>query len=172
MPQNALGRIGKVLSLFEEYVLFLITLQMGLSIFLQVIMRYVFMSAITWLDELVHIEVVFLTFFGASLGIKYGSHIAVDILKNQIEREPYHSLVEAFTHLAAAVYVGIVVYFGMNLYVAMSKFTHFTPALRIPKHYLYLIVCIGLTLIVIRSLIRCWQALASLATSRTSEVKT
>jgi TRAP-type C4-dicarboxylate transport system permease small subunit len=171
MPRNALGRIGKVFSLFEEYALFFMTLQMGLSIFLQVAMRYVFNSAITWLDELVHIEVVFLTFFGAGLGIKYGSHIAVDVLRNQVQREPYRSLVEAFTHLAAAVYVGIVVYFGMNLYVAMSKFTHFTPALRIPKHYLYLIVCIGLALIVIRSVIRGCQALASLATSRAREVK-
>lgn len=171
MFQSALGRIGKILSLFEEYVLFLMTLQMGLSIFLQVVMRYVFMSAITWLDELVHIEVIFLTFFGASLGIKYGSHIAVDVLKNRIAREPYRSLLEAFTHLAAAAYIATVVYFGMNLYVAMSRFTHFTPALRIPKHYLYLIVCIGLSLIVIRSAIRFWQALASLATGSTTEVK-
>ena len=171
MPQNGFGRIGKVFSLLEEYVLFLMTLQMGLSIFLQVVMRYVFMSAITWLDELVHVEVIFFTFFGASLGIKYGSHIAVDVLKRQIGREPYRSLVEAFTHLAAAVYVGIVVYFGMNLYTAMSTFTHFTPALRIPKHYLYLVVCIGLGLVVIRSLIRFCQALASLAKGRAREVK-
>jgi C4-dicarboxylate transporter DctQ subunit len=154
MPQNAPGRMGKVFSLFEEYILFLMTLQMGLSIFLQVVMRYVFNSAITWLDELVHIEVIFLTFFGASLGIKYGSHIAVDALKRLIRKEPYQSLVEAFAHLVTAAYIGIIIYFGMTLYAAMAKFTHFTPALRIPKHYLYLIVCIGLALIGIRSLIR------------------
>jgi TRAP-type C4-dicarboxylate transport system permease small subunit len=171
MGTSVIGRIGRALGLFEEYVLFLMTLQMGLCVFLQVVMRYVFSSAITWLDELVHIEVILLTFFGASLGIKYGSHIAVDVVKNQIKREPYRSLLEAFGHLVMAVYVGFLVYFGMNLYVAMSKFTHFTPALRIPKHYLYLIVCSGLSLIVARSVIRLFQTLGSLATKQTGEVK-
>jgi TRAP-type C4-dicarboxylate transport system permease small subunit len=171
MGQSAMGRIGRALSLFEEYVLFLMTLQMGLSVFLQVVMRYVFFSAITWLDELVHIEVIMLTFFGASLGIKYGSHIAVDVLKNQIDKEPYRSLMEAFTHLITAVYVGILVYYGMALYAAMSKFTHYTPALRIPKHYLYLIVCMGLGLIVARSVIGFFQTLRSLAAKRMGEVR-
>jgi len=171
MGQSASGRIVRTLGLFEEYVLFLMTLQMGLSVFIQVVMRYVFFSAITWLDELVHIEVIMLTFFGASLGIKYGSHIAVDVLKNQVKKEPYRSLLEAFTHLVMAAYVGFLVYYGMNLYVAMSKFTHFTPALRIPKHYLYLLVCVALGMIVVRSIIGLIQALGSLAAKPYNEVK-
>jgi TRAP-type C4-dicarboxylate transport system permease small subunit len=171
MGQSAVGRIGRALGVFEEYALYLITLQMGLSIFIQVVMRYVFFSAITWLDELVHIEVIMLTFFGASLGVKYGSHIAVDVLKNQVKKEPFRSLLEALTHLVLAVYVGFLVYYGMNLYVAMSKFTHFTPALRIPKHYLYLLVCIALGIIVVRSLTGFIQALRPLAAKRAAEVK-
>ncbi len=171
MGQSAVGRIGRALGVFEEYALYLITLQMGLSIFIQVVMRYVFFSAITWLDELVHIEVIMLTFFGASLGVKYGSHIAVDVLKNQVKKEPFRSLLEALTHLFLAVYVGFLVYYGMNLYVAMSKFTHFTPALRIPKHYLYLLVCIALGIIVVRSLTGFIQALKPLVAKQAAEVK-
>ncbi len=171
MGQSAVGRIGRALGVFEEYALYLITLQMGLSIFIQVVMRYVFFSAITWLDELVHIEVIMLTFFGASLGVKYGAHIAVDVLKNQVKKEPFRSLLEAFTHLVLAVYVGFLVYYGMNLYVAMSKFTHFTPALRIPKHYLYLLVCIALGMIVVRSLTGFIQALRPLVAKQAVEVK-
>lgn len=171
MGQSAVGRIGRALGVFEEYALYLITLQMGLSIFIQVVMRYVFFSAITWLDELVHIEVIMLTFFGASLGVKYGSHIAVDVLKNQVKKEPYRSLLESFTHVVMAAYVGFLLYYGLNLYVAMSKFTHFTPALRIPKHYLYLLVCIALGTIVVRSLIGFIQALGPLVTKQAGEVK-
>ena len=69
-------KIFRVLNRIEEYFLCLMVLQMGLSIFLQVVLRYTFHAAITWLDELVHIEVILLTFFGAGLGVKYGFHIS------------------------------------------------------------------------------------------------
>ena len=164
-----LGRIAAMLSRVEEWILSLMVLQMGLSIFLQVVMRYVFHSAITWLDELVHIEVVFLTFFGASLGIKYGAHISVDALKNVVKGRAVH-LLDALNHLAIAVYSGLVIYFGYNLVSLMAGRHHFTPTLRIPKHYLYVGVCLGLGLICLRSLVKTWQSLAALRGGDSREV--
>ena len=146
----------------------LMVLQMGLSIFLQVILRYTFHAAITWLDELVHIEVVLLTFFGAGLGIKYGSHISVDILKKSV-KEPFQSLLEVLSHLVIAAYVALVVYFGGGLIMLMASRPHFTPTLRIPKHYLYFIVCVGLSLICIRSILKSYQILADLLSAKSSE---
>ncbi len=159
------SRISEGLSRVEEYVLFLAVLQMGLSIFLQVIMRYGFQSAITWLDELVHIEVVFLTFFGASLGIKYGAHISVDALRKHIVKEPYRSLIEVFDHLVMAVYATVMVYFGMDLISAMTRRPHYTPTLRIPKHELYFVVCLALALIALRSFLGVWQAVKKLVSA-------
>jgi C4-dicarboxylate transporter DctQ subunit len=171
MGQGAIGRIGRALGLFEEYALFLMTLQMGVSVFVQVVMRYVFFSAITWLDELVHIEVIMLTFFGASLCVKYSAHISVDALKKSVHREPYRSVMEALTHLVMAVYVAIVGYFGMKLIAAMTTHTHYTPTLRIPKHYLYFVVCVALALIGIRSILGVYRALRTARTGRVEEVK-
>jgi TRAP-type C4-dicarboxylate transport system permease small subunit len=142
---------------------------MGVSVFVQVVMRYVFRSAVTWLDELVHIEVIFLTFFGASLGIKYGAHISVDVLKNIVSKEPYRSLLEAFTHLVTAFYAGMLIYFGMNLIGLMTTRVHYTPTLRIPKHYLYFVVCAGLALIGIRGVIRFVQTFAALRAKHKGE---
>jgi C4-dicarboxylate transporter DctQ subunit len=156
-----LSRTAFLLSRLEEWILSLMVLQMGLSIFLQVVMRYAFHSAITWLDELVHIEVVFLTFFGASLGIKYGTHISVDALKNAVKGRAVH-LLDALSHLAIAVYSGLVILFGYNLVELMAGRHHFTPTLRIPKHYLYVVVCVGLGLICMRSLVKTWHSLAAL----------
>ncbi len=155
-----LGRTARLLSSLEEWILSLMVLQMGLSIFLQVVMRYVFHSAITWLDELVHIEVVLLTFFGAGLGIKYGAHISVDALKTVV-RGPLSHLLDALNHLVIAVYSGFMISFGYNLVSLMAGRHHFTPTLRIPKHYLYVAVCVGLGLICLRSLIKTWQSLAA-----------
>jgi TRAP-type C4-dicarboxylate transport system permease small subunit len=161
----------RILNHIEEYILCLMVLQMGLSVFLQVVLRYTFHAAITWLDELVHIEVVLLTFFGAGLGIKYGSHISVDILKKSF-KEPFESLLDVLNHLIIAAYVALVVYFGAGLIKLMAERPHFTPTLRIPKHYLYFIVCVGLSLICIRSIFKCCQILSDLfsgkSTGRTS----
>ena len=160
-------KIFRILNHIEEYVLCFMVLQMGLSIFLQVVLRYTFHTAITWLDELVHIEVVLLTFFGAGLGIKYGSHISVDILKKSV-KEPFQSLLEVLNHLVIAVYVMLVVYFGAGLIKLMAARPHFTPTLRIPKHYLYFIVCVGLSLICIRSILKSYQILADLFAGKSS----
>jgi C4-dicarboxylate transporter DctQ subunit len=171
MQGSLISKIGRGLSHVEEYVLFLMVLQMGISVFIQVVMRYLFQSAITWLDELVHIEVVFLTFFGASLCIKYGAHISVDALKKSVHREPYRSVMEVLNHLVMAVYVAMVVYFGMKLISAMTTYTHYTPTLRIPKHYLYFVVCVALALIGIRSVLGVYRTLRTARTGRVGEVK-
>jgi len=133
-----MGKLARV----EEYVLSLMLFQMGLSGFLQVVMRYGFSSAITWLDELVHYEVVMLTFFGASLGVKYGVHIAVDVTKMRV-RGVGHDLLDAASSLVWLLYVAIVLYFGMRLISMMTGLVQYTPTLRIPKHYLYLLVWLG-----------------------------
>lgn len=145
----------------EEAVLCFMVLQMGLSTFLQVIMRYAFHSAITWLDELVHVEVVLLTFFGAALGIKYGSHICVDVIKTRLQGR-WQTAVELLNHLVIAAYVLMVVRYGAGLIQRMTAHPHFTPTLRIPKHYLYALVCVGLGLIFLRCLIKSGQLIAAL----------
>jgi C4-dicarboxylate transporter DctQ subunit len=171
MQGRMISRIGRGLNHVEEYVLFLMVLQMGISVFIQVVMRYLFQSAITWLDELVHIEVVFLTFFGAGLCIKYGAHISVDALKKSVHREPYRSVMEVLSHLVMAVYVSVVVYFGMKLVSAMSTHTNYTPTLRIPKHFLYFVVCVALALIGMRSLLGIYRTLRTARGGGGEEVK-
>ena len=171
MQTSLISKIGRGLNHVEEYVLFLMVLQMGISVFIQVVMRYLFQSAITWLDELVHIEVVFLTFFGASLCVKYSAHISVDALKKSVHKEPYRSVMEALNHLVMAAYVSIVVSFGMKLISAMMTHTHYTPTLRIPKHNLYFVVCVALALIGVRSLLGVYRTLRTARTGPGEEVK-
>ncbi len=155
-------RTFQVLARLEEYILSFMLLQMGLSGFLQVVMRYGFRSAITWLDELVHYEVVLLTFFGASRGVKYGTHICVDVLKSRV-RGILQDVFEIAGHLILLVYVAIVVYFGMNLILLMLGRIHYTATLRIPKHYLYFLVIVAYGLIGLRSIAGLYQKLSKIA---------
>ncbi len=162
MKSTLITKIGRVLNHDEEYGLFLMVLQMGISIFIQVVMRYLFKSAITWLDEVVHIEVILLTFFGANLCVKYGAHISVDALKKTIKNKFYRRGIEGINHLIMTIYVLVILFFGTQLICAMAVHPHYTPTLRIPKHTLYTVVCIALTLIGIRSLLGFYHTIRSI----------
>jgi TRAP-type C4-dicarboxylate transport system permease small subunit len=70
-----------------------------------------------------------------------------------------------------AVYVSIVICFGMKLISAMTTHTHYTPTLRIPKHYLYFVVCVALALIGVRSLLGVYRTLRTARTGPGEEVK-
>ncbi|MGQ9647817.1 MAG: TRAP transporter small permease [Thermodesulfobacteriota bacterium] len=156
-----LRKAATALASIEEYILSLMLLQMGLSGFLQVVMRYGFNSVITWLDELVHYEVVLLTFFGASLGVKYGVHICVDILKSRAHGF-FKDLLDIISNVFVLIYVLIVVYFGMNLVLLMAGRVHYTPTLRIPKNSIYFLVIVGYGLIGVRTLEQLYQSFLKL----------
>jgi C4-dicarboxylate transporter DctQ subunit len=144
------AKIMRALNRAEEIILAFMLLQVGCSIFLQVVMRFVFNSAISWLDELIHIEVIALAFFGAALGVKHGAHISVDVVKDTVGAV-WRRRLEAFGHLVLAAYSGLVIYCGWSLIALMAARSHATPTLQIPKHYLYIMVAIGMGVIGVRS---------------------
>ncbi|MEJ2168004.1 MAG: hypothetical protein P8X90_20965 [Desulfobacterales bacterium] len=57
-------------------------------------------------------------------------------------------------------------YFGAGLITLVAARPHFTPTLRIPKHYLYFIVCVGLILICIRSILKIYKILRDLLSGK------
>jgi C4-dicarboxylate transporter, DctQ subunit len=160
-----MNRFIGVINRIEEYTLSLMLLQMGLAGFLQVVMRYAFSTAITWLDEFVHFEVVMLTFFGAGLGVKYGVHICVDVVKNRVRGLAY-DLLDAASHVVVLIYVVIVLYFGMILISMMTGLVQYTPTLRLPKHYLYALVWLGYVVIGFRTAIQLYKSLGRLFAKR------
>jgi TRAP-type C4-dicarboxylate transport system permease small subunit len=76
---------------------------------------------------------------------------------------------EALNHLVMAAYVSVLVWFGLKLISAMTTHTYYTPTLRIPKHYLYFIVCVALALIGIRSLLGVYRTLRAATAGREEE---
>ena len=78
-------------------------------------------------------------------------------------------LLGAVNHLIVAVYTGVLIYVGANLISMMSAHPHYTPTLRIPKHYMYFMVVVGLTLIALRCLIKTGRYVYELASGRSLE---
>ena len=76
----------KILDRLEEWIISLMLLAMTGLTFLQVVMRYVFNSGMTWALELTTVFFAIMIFVGVSYGVRVGSHIGVDALVSTCSR--------------------------------------------------------------------------------------
>ena len=57
---------------------------MTVIIILQVFMRYLFLFSLSWSEEVARYLMIWVSFLGASLALKYGFHIGVEFVINRI----------------------------------------------------------------------------------------
>lgn len=102
---------------FEEGVIVFLISTMTLLVFFEVIMRFVFNTGFMWAQELtLHIS-AWMVLFGASWGIKKGTHIGVDLLVKNLPRG-MRRFVTAIAICCALVYCGL---FAYGAWVYMKK---------------------------------------------------
>jgi TRAP-type C4-dicarboxylate transport system permease small subunit len=106
----------------------------------QVISRYVFGSPFTWSEELGRYTFVWMSFLGMAVGMKYGSHIALDILEKKLTGVSQKSLV-LFNNLLLTVFGVLLTYSGYMLVQVGSRQT--SPSLGIPMQFVYMVIPIS-----------------------------
>lgn len=106
----------------------------------QVISRYVFGNPFTWSEELGRYTFVWMSFLGMAVGMKYGSHIALDILEKKLKGVSQKSLV-LFNNLLLTVFGVLLTYSGFLLVQLGSRQT--SPSLGIPMQYVYIVIPIS-----------------------------
>ena len=111
-----------------------------ISTALQVFTRYVLNSSLSWTEELARYTFIWLNMLGASVGVKYGSHAAIDILSSKLKgrAKKIHILV-----INGAVLIGglIMVVEGFKMVVLTSGQP--SPAMGLPIQLIYLAVPVG-----------------------------
>ena len=60
---------------------------MTVIIILQVFMRYLFLFSLSWSEEVARYLMIWVSFLGASLALKYGFHIGVEFVINRIPKK-------------------------------------------------------------------------------------
>lgn len=126
-----------VLNHIEEYTLGLSLLALALFACVQVFTRYVLNYSFTWFEELSQFSCVFITFLGASLGVKYSTHFSMTAL---VDRLPFRlrNLVAALVYLVCAVFFAVVAYYGSKHCLKHFRFGNLSAALRLPMYVPYL----------------------------------
>jgi TRAP-type C4-dicarboxylate transport system permease small subunit len=102
-----------------------------------------------WVEEIGEYALAWLTFIGAAIGIKRGTHFAVHILTERLPA-PLRRAITVGHHVLLVAFGGLVAIYGWQVSELNSQ--SYSPALDLNLRWLYLSSVVGGILIVIYSL--------------------
>lgn len=143
------NRIERVLVACNRWVLILLLLAMACIVFANVVLRYTTGDSIVWAEEVARHLMIWGTFLGAGLVLRFGGHVAIDNL-HQAVTPPLARLLRAVVVLGMAVFCAVMAYFS-TLYVWATRFQT-TAATDIPIAYIYVAMPLGFVLMLLHLL--------------------
>jgi TRAP-type C4-dicarboxylate transport system permease small subunit len=113
---------------------------MTVIIILQVFMRYLFLYSLSWSEEVARYLMIWVSFLGASLALKYGFHIGVEFVINRIP-EKIRGWVNLVAKLGTLFFL---IYFTIGGFrVSWAVRDQDSPALLFSMAYAYLSAPVG-----------------------------
>jgi len=133
---------------FEEIImatcLMIIVIVMGIQIF----MRYVIGSALSFPEELCRYLFIWLSFIGISYSVRCGNSLKIDILETLFPK--IKTYVNVFGNLVFLAFVCIMIWKGSGDIGKMALRSQLSPALGIPMWWVYVSFLVGCCLTAIR----------------------
>ncbi|QJQ95690.1 MULTISPECIES: TRAP transporter small permease [Halomonadaceae] len=118
---------------------------------IQVIYRYGFSGSLFWAEEVVIYSIICMSFVGASMGVRHGVHISVDVL-NALVPPSINRWLHIISALLGIAFAGFMTYYGFQLYFNTLGRGQLTAALRLPMAWFYLPIAVSGVLLIIRYL--------------------
>lgn len=140
---HMLDRIERTLVAANRWLLIVLLLAMACIVFANVVLRYTTGDSIIWAEEVARHMMVWVTFLGAGLVLRFGGHVAIDNLHRAVSTRTARIL-RAIVVLGIAVFCVFMAYFSV-LYAWATRFQT-TAATDISIAYIYLAMPIGFVL--------------------------
>ena len=122
---------------------------MTILIIIQVFLRYIFLYSLSWSEEVARYLMIWVSFLGASLAMKYGFHIGVEFVMTRIPEKT-----RAWVNLVAKLGILLfLVFFTVGGFrVSWSVRDQDSPALLFSMAYAYLSAPVGGVFMIIQLL--------------------
>jgi TRAP-type C4-dicarboxylate transport system permease small subunit len=129
----------KQLIKYLEYLSGFLLAVMMTSIIVQVVLRGIFDVGLGWTEELARYTMIWLTYIGAIVSLRRGSHILIDLLVRRfsIRWQRYIALV---THLLTLFFLFFLFKAGIRLNSSPIIRNQRTPGMQIPTTVLYSVI--------------------------------
>jgi len=133
----------------EENIVALLLVTMTLLVFAEVIMRFVFSTGVTWIQEATLYTAAWFVLFGASYGVRIGAHIGVDVVVKLLP-EPLRRLAGLLAIALCFVYCALFLLGSWDYLQLMHMIGIEMEDIAIPKWMAMMIMPVGFVLLVIR----------------------
>ena len=130
--------LDKVLTWFEEWTLFISVMVALVSLFVNVVLRYVFNYTLAWSEELVREVIIYTTFIGCSAAIKNRSMIKIDASVQLLPKLKVP--LTFFSNTVTLIFSGMMIYYGWRMALMQVQTHQKTIIMQIPLVYLYAIL--------------------------------
>lgn len=148
----------RIINKLEESIITLLLVAMTLLVFLDVVMRFIFNSGFMWTQELTLHASAWFVLFGASYGLKVGSHIGMDAFV-KLFPSVGRRVLTGIGAVLSLVYCVLLIY-GSYIYLSkMKKIGIELEDLPIPAWIAHSILIIGVFIFSIRVLQILWSVI-------------
>lgn len=137
-------RIDKYLGHFLVFLMVLITL----DVLWGVLTRYAFGSQADWSEELARFLLIWIGLLGAAYAAGQGMHLAIDLLKPQLNPRRQKQLFTFINLLIIVFAIGVLIIGGARLMYLTNILGQLSAALRIPMYVVYAVLPISGLLVV------------------------
>lgn len=120
-----------------KQVLWLLVAILTASVFLQVMLRFVFKFPLPWTEEVSRIAFVYSIFIGATIAVREKTHLNIDVILVLLPKGMARAIA-VLGSLLVGIFIGFMTWEGVLLVRATG--VQMTPVMQIPFRYLYLIV--------------------------------
>ena len=134
----------------NRWALILLLAAMSVIIFTNVALRYLLGQSIEWAEEVARHMMIWLTFMGAGLVLRYGGHIAVENVQDAMPGRLAVAM-RALVALLLLAFFGFMIWYGW-LYMERTMF-QLTAATQVPFAYVYAAMPVGGVLAVVHWLL-------------------
>lgn len=132
----------KIFEKIEENIIGIGLLTSIILVFLNVILRYIFKSSSTWIEEAVRYLIIWVTFIGSAVCFRKSSHMGIDLIfsltKGRVKKG-----VEIFGILASLAFMVFLFKYGVELVLFTKQTGQITAAMEIKLFWIYLGIPLG-----------------------------
>lgn len=133
--ENFLKKINR----FEEWLCGIILLGLACLTFVETFLRYIVSYSFSWFQELANYTLIFCTYLGASIGVKYGTHFSMEAVTEYTPDRISH-FIKTIAYFISGLAVMLFIYFGIKHIQSIIKFGVKSPAMQLPMYIPYLAI--------------------------------
>lgn len=157
--RKALSAAERAVEALVRWIVIVLMLVMTVTVFLQIVFRYVFNIPLGWSEEMARFSFVWVSFFGASALMRVREHVNVTVFVDNFPPR-LRAVCVLVANLCALAFAYYFVVGGIAL--TTNEWAQLAPAMQIPMGWVYMVIPISAVLMAIWIMLQTIEAFGTL----------